>query len=270
MKLKALLLFGAVYLSCWSSLLQAQTFQRLYAFHIEPPVTVAADTYGRIYVATREGEISSYTPTGELLYTYSPQSAAYYTALDAKAGLQIGSFDENSQQLLFLDRFLNLLSTERLPPDLFGYATALSWSAGNTLWVADAGSLQLKKWAPGRRELLTTVNLSQFGQESTFNIEALKEYQHKLYLFTQNRLYVFDCLGTFEKMLPLPEWIHYTFADDQLLLLTADSLLRFPLYGGKPDSFALPEGGPYTHLLYSEEIYFFFNEEIATAYRQLP
>lgn len=270
MKLKKFLLLKLLFLTCSPYLLHGQTFEFLYSFPVEPPVAVTADTYGNLYLSSQGSEIRSYTLTGDLQYTYSPQLAAYFTALDARAGLQLLAFDENSQQLVFLDRFLNLLSTKLLPPDLFSYATAISGSAGNTIWVADAGTLQLKKWKPGSLGLELSINLSQYGQESTFDIKSLKEYQHKLYLLTSNKLYVFDRLGTFEKMLPLPAWTSYTFAGDQLLLLTNNALLRFPLYKGEPDSLPLPEGKAYTHLLYSEGIFLFFNEETAKAYRLLP
>lgn len=269
MKHKQLLLLILLLIAGCPYILKAQTFELLFSFPVDPSVAVTSDTYGRLYLASHRGEISSYSPKGEFLHVYSPQSAAYFSTLDAR-GLQLAAFDENSQQLVFLDRFLNLLGSELLPPDLFSYATALSWSAGNSVWVADAGTLQLKKWKPGSRELEATINLSQFGQEGKLEIVALKEYQHKLYLFTTSQLYVFDRLGTYEKKLPLPEWAAFSFAGDQLMLLTEQSLLRFPLYGGDPASLSLPEGRPFTHFQFGEGIYFFFKDGMATAWKLLP
>ena len=269
MKADKLFLLCFLYLTCSYPQLQAQTFEPLYSFSVESPVAVTADTYGRLFIANQGGEIRSYSPTGDLLYVFSPQSAAYFSTLDAR-GLQLLAFDENSQQLVFLDRYLNELSTFLLPPDLFSYATAMSGSADHSIWLADAGILELKKWKPGSRELQTSINLSRFRKESSLEIVALKEYQHKLYLFTTRQLYVFDRLGTLEKALPLPVWKSFSFAGNQLLLLTEQSLHRFPLYTGEVGSMLLPEGGPYTHFLFSEGIYYFFNEETATAYRQRP
>ena len=248
---------------------RAQQWELVRTFPVEAPTAVSADLQGTLYTATAGGEIKSYSPEGALLQTYSPRSASYFTSLEARSGMQLWAFDENRQQLLFLDRFLNPVSSKQLPPDVFGFASAVSPAAGNSLWVVDASDMQLKQWRTDTRQLLSRFRLNLL-RKAPSEIKALKEYQHKLYLFSPEALYVFDNLGAFERSIPLVEWLSFSFAEDTLLLLTADNLLRIPLYTGTENTLPLPGGQGYTRLLYSKGAFYFFTEEEVQVYRLLP
>lgn len=266
MKAKYLLLLCCL----WASLAaRAQQWELLRSFPCGEVAAAAADVYGKLYLATAGGEIKSYSPEGKLLHTYSPRSASYFNSLEAR-GMQLWAFDENRQQLVYLDRFLNPVSNWQLPPGLFAYASALSPAAGNAVWVADVGDMQLKQWQTDTRQLSSFFRLHLLKQAPA-EIKALKAHQHKLYLFSPEALYIFDRLGAFEQMLPLAEeWTSFSFADNDLLLLTTDKLLRISLYSGRAEKLSLPAGEGFKKVVYTNNTYYFFTHKQVQLYRLLP
>lgn len=263
---KALLLWGCLWLSLAC---HAQQWFPFRTFPTEEPTAVSADAHGKIYLATSQGEVKCYSPKGTLLQTYSPQSASYFNSLEVRPGMQVWAFDENRQEMLFLDRFMNPVSSKQLPADVFGYATAVSSSAGNSLWVADGSDMQLKQWRTDTRQLVSSFRLNLLKEPPT-DVRALKEYQHKLYLFSSDALFIFDRLGAYEQTMPLVDWLSYTFAGNELLLLTEGELLRISLYTGESETIPLPAEGSYTDLLFIDKGYYFFSATGVEAYLLLP
>lgn len=266
MKRKYYLLIAGLWLSLSA---RAQQWELLRTFPVEAPVAVTADVHGQLYVATTKGEIVSYSPEGQPLYTFSPQSAGAFTALEAPSGRQLWAFDENRQQLLFLDRFLNQLSSQQLPADVFSYVVAVTRAAGNAFWMADAGDMQLKQWNSNKGQLVSSIRLNLLDPSLT-EIRALKEYQHRLYLFSPDKLLVFDQLGAFGQSIPLPAWQAFSFAEDNVLLLTRENLIQLSIHSGEQASGPLPPIQGVEQLVFSKGVYYFFSESMAHAYRRVP
>lgn len=269
MRLKAWLLF---LLALGLSLeLQAQELQLIRSFAVEEPEAVSADTQGNIFMASEGGEIRKYTPEGELLNIYSPQSASHFTALQARSTMQIMAFDENNQQLLTLDRFLNLASSIQLPEQETGFISALSWGAnGNTIWLADANARQLRQWRTDTRQLSLSLNLNQYVTTKRLEIKELREYQHKLYLISTEQVYVFDQLGNYERQFAIPPVKAVTFMQDQLIGLGEQELAAIHLYSGERQNYSLPAGKSYSQLLYSKGVFILFGRQQADVYRPMP
>ena len=261
MKLKMYLLL-ALLIFCFLQT-EAQVLDWKRSFPVQKPIAVSADAQGNIYLSTRGGEIKKYSPQGVELQTYSPPSAAHFGVLDASSTLQVRAFNENTQTMVYLDRFLNPSSSFDFSSEWFNFITALCWSAGNTLWFVDAGKLELKRWRMETREVLLTLNLNQYIPERDPEIVTLKEHQHALYLFGSRHLLVFDQLGNFEKQMPLPEWKSVAFSENEMILLRKDSLSFIHLHSGKERNLPLPEGKEYQHLAYSRgEIYLFSPDQV--------
>lgn len=253
-----------------------ESLQFLRSFPVPEQVAVSTDGHGAVFLSTTAGEIQKYNQTGQLLNTYSPQSASFFSAIDGRPGMQIRAFDENNQQLVYLDRFLNQSgSIIQLPSELFGFISALSWSvAGNTVWLFDASDLQLKRWRTDLRELASTLKLSQLLREP-LDVKMLYEYQHKLYLFTADKAFVFDQLGNYEKEIILPLWTSVTFSGDELLCLNnSKTLEQIHLYSDERRKlkFAPEDKSPlYQKILAGKggELYLFTKEK-ADVYRSIP
>lgn len=239
--------------------LQAQTLELQRSFPVRNQLATSSDAQGNIYLSTPDGEIVKYNAAGIPLQTYSPQTAGSFRVLDASQSMQILAFDENRQQLVFLDRFMNQVGSKALPSEHFSFVSALTWSRGNSLWLIDATKLQLVKWKTDIREPGLSLPLSRYTDEPSLEIKLLKEHQHRLYLLSPDRAYVFDQLGNYEKQLILPEWKSATFSNDQLFLLGNKQLEILHLYSGKRSSILLPESAtPYQHLLLNKgEVYLF-------------
>jgi outer membrane protein assembly factor BamB len=231
---------------------------------------VSADAQGNIFIATPDGEIKKYTAAGQLLNTFSPQSANHFTVLQARSTMQIMAFDENNQQLLFLDRFLNPVSSIELPFRELGYVSALTLAAGNTLWVADASAGKLRQWRFDTGQLLLSLNLNQLINAAALNIQALREYQHKLYLFSPGHVYVFDQLGNFEQEFAIPPIEAISFMGDQLIGLNDQKLVAINLYSGEEQHIALPGKKEYQQVLYSKGELYLFSRREADVYRPKP
>ena len=218
------------------------SLQFLRSFSVPEQVAVSADGNGNIFLSTTAGEIRKYDHNGQLLNSYSPQSASYFSSLDGKPGMQLRAFDENNQQLVYLDRFLNQSgSTVQLSPEQFGFVSALTWSAaGNTVWIFDASDLQLKRWRTDLREIISSLKLSQLLLKEPLDVKMLYEHQHKLYMFTADKAFVFDQLGNYEKELSLPAWTSVSFTGDHLLYLSGrKSLEMLHLYSGRTQKIPL-------------------------------
>lgn len=269
LKMKIKLLFLLFSFGLLNSSL-AQSLQLKGAFPVEEPVAVSADAQGHIYLSVKEGEIKKYNFRGLLLYTYSPPSAGSFNVLDGSSSLQIKAFSENSQTIVYLDRFLNQTAGFQLPSDRFRYVTALSWSAGNTLWLADAGERELVRWRTETQEVMQTLNLNQFISEDNFEVSLIKEHQHKLYLFSTNRLYVFDQLGNYETQVPLASWKGVTFAENEVIILGADTLTFLDLYSFQERKIVVPAEKDYGHLSFSKGEIFLFSPQEAHIYRLVP
>lgn len=267
MRLKSILLLLGL---CLSLSLSAQELQVLRSFAIEEPEAVSADTQGNLFVATAGGEIQKYSAEGKLLNTYSPQSASHFTALQARSTMQIMAFDENNQQLLSLDRFLNLASSTQLPDEETGFVSALAWTAGNSIWLADANARQLRQWRTDTRQFTLSLNLNQYMNAAELEIRELREYQHKLYLLSAEQVYVFDQLGNYERQFAIPPLKAVTFMGDQLIGLNDDKLLAIHLYSGQEQSFLLEAGKDYSQLLHSKGLLYLFGRNEADVYRPMP
>lgn len=251
--------------------LSAQDLHFLRSFAIEEPQAVSADTQGNLFIASAAGsEIKKYTADGKLLNTYSPQSASHFTALQARSTMQIMAFDENNQQLLSLDRFLNPVSSIQFPEDETGFINAVAWSAGNTIWLADASTLRLRQWRPDTRQFTLSINLNQLINTSALEILGLQEYQHKLYLLSSAHIYVFDQLGNYERQFAIPPIKAITFMGDQLIGLGDRKLLAIHLYSGQEQSFELAKNNSYSQLLYSKGALYLFSRKQADVYRPMP
>ena len=237
---------------------------------VEAPIAASADGQGNIYLATRGGEIKKYSPIGILLGTFSPQSAGFFNILDVSSALQLRAFNENSQTIVYLDRFLNQTASFQLPSELFSFVTALCWSAGNTAWVADAAEMELTRWRIDSREVVRRLKLNQFVSDERFELKSLKEHQHKLYLFSSNLLYIFDQLGNYEKQVPLPPWKNVTFSENEIMVLGTTSLTVLDLDGSSERTILLPEGIKYEQLCFSKGELYLFSKKEAHIYRLIP
>lgn len=267
MRLKFMLLLLSLSLSIT---LPAQELKHLRSFAIEEPEAVSADTQGNIFIASADGEIKKYSAEGKLLNTYSPQSASHFTALQARSTMQIMAFDENNQQLLSLDRFLNLASSIPLPEHETGFVSALAWAAGNTIWLADANARQLRQWRTDTRQFTLSLNLNQYINAPALEIKELRDYQHKLYLLSAENIYVFDQLGNYERQFAIPPIKAITFMGDQLIGLDDRKLVAIHLYSGEEQTFLLPDKQDYSQLLYSKGELYLFSRKEADVYRPMP
>lgn len=251
--------------------LRAQELQLIRSFAVEEPEAVSADTQGNLFIASEGGEIRKYSPEGKLLNTYSPQSTSHFTALQARSTMQIMAFDENNQQLLTLDRFLNLASSIQLPEQETGFVSALTWAAnGNTIWLADANARQLRQWRTDTRQLTLSLNLNQYVTAKRLEIKELREYQHKLYLISTDQVYVFDQLGNYERQFTIPPVKAVTFMQNQLIGLDNKELTAIHLYSGERQNHSLPAGKSYSQLLYSKGTFILLGRQEADVYLPMP
>lgn len=255
---------------CFHGILSAQSLELVSIFPVDAPTAVSADNQGHVYIATREGEIKKHNLRGLLLYTFSPQSAGFFNVVDGSSSMQVKAFSENSQSIVYLDRFLNETARFRLPTDPFSYISSLCWSAGNTIWLAGTAEMQLAKWSVDTREVLRTINLNQFITGDNFEISMIKEHQHKIYLFSPDRLYIFSQPGNYEKQIPLEEWKGVAFSEKEIIMLGNESLTFLELYGVGKRKIPLPAEKYYSHITFSKGDILLFSRQEAHIYRSKP
>ncbi len=245
----------------------------LRSFPVPEQLAVSSDAGGNIVLSTSGGEIQKFSANGKLLHTYSPHSSGYLSILDARFTMQVRAFDENSQQIIYLDRFLNPAGSILLPPEQFSFISALAWSAtGNTIWLYDASDMQLIRWQTGTRKIISTLKLNQFAGKRPFEVKMLFEHQHKLCLLGADKLLIFDQAGNFDREVPLPEWQSATFSGEDLLCLTnTNTIERIHLYSGKRSEISTPATSQsYRKIIAANGEFYLFTTKQADVYRLVP
>lgn len=229
MKHKATFSFVILILQFCSFLANGQNTSLLKKISLlEEPVSVSIDRSDHIYVGGGKGNVYKYNKSGELLFTYSPQKPGNIKSIEAWSTLNTFLFYEGLQEFSFLDRFLTLLTTQKLANDV--YARLATISSDNNIWVFDDQDYALKK-----------INLNYFEPEiltsltnvvgSDFQGSHLREYQNFVFLSDGGKgIYVFDNFGNFIKKLPFNKISYFNFYKNELYFLNNSTITFYDIY----------------------------------------
>lgn len=196
-------------------------------------VLLSVDRRGYFYVADFQGNVQQYKPTSEKGLLYSPPRQTMPTVLDAWNGLNILLYSRGFQEFALLDRFLTTERLNTVPGAEGGFASMLTLSNDNNLWVLDMSTFSVNKFQLNTGRLLFSNPLDLKLRKQLKDPIGLTEYQNYLYLTDSSKaVYLFDNSGVFIQALGESD-VPVAFANDYLVrlkgnILTLDPLPRSP------------------------------------------
>ena len=234
-------------------LTNAQQWEFVDSQLFELPVRmVNADRLGNIYVNDSKGNIRKLDSLGHPLSLYAPGQFGRLTALESWNSLRVFLFYENTQQYLFLDRYLAPSEFLEFPSDQFGFVRLASSSSDNQIWVLDIITLQLAKYDFNYNQVTLSQSLNQLSDTLALNPYQLVEYQNRVYLGDSKLgVLIFDNLGNYLRTLPKTGTAQFHLFEDKLYYLTDEHVLLHSIYSDKSETITLPDNElSYDHVLF--------------------
>lgn len=164
---------------------------------------LAVDKLQQIYVVSPDQHLLKYNPDGKLLFDYSNRTLGQLGWVDVTDPFNVLLFYPDYQNLLFLDRTLNLAAEMRLPIDDFPNVTLVAMGRDNYVWLYDAVLFRLRKVGKEGQIIKESQDLSQLFGRDTPSPSQLVTTDQAIYLVdTLRGLFQFDLFGNFQKRFP--------------------------------------------------------------------
>ncbi len=166
--------------------------------------SLATDELGQLYAISSNYELIKYKREGEELFRYNNSTLGELSQVDAANPFGLLLFYGPMQQVVVLDRTLNLWATLDLrQPGLVNVAVA-GLSRNNQVWVYDDWHYRLKLLDAQATEVLTSDDLRLSLGITAPPDELLVEGNQVLLVFRERGVAAFTNLGQFVGWLPIP------------------------------------------------------------------
>ncbi len=164
---------------------------------------LVADKLQQIYVVDPDQHLLKYNLQGKLLFDYSNRTLGQLAWVDVTDPFNVLLFFPDYQNLLFLDRTMNLSAEIRLPLDDFPNVTLVAMGRDNYVWLYDAVLFKLRKVGKTGEIIKESQDLSQwFGRDAPLPTQLVATDQAIYLVDTLRGLFQFDLFGNFQKRFP--------------------------------------------------------------------
>ncbi len=219
----------------------AQKLQLIDSVAIDTLTAVSMDKTGNVFLCNEKGEISKYSSFGKLLDTFIPQQPAVVGSIEAWQMLRVFVFYGQSQQYLYLDRFLNATEPQLLSEFTNGFVSHATPGEDNSIWLINETALSLEKYDLRTARQVVNTDLLLFVEED-YQFTDIKTYQNKVYINLKKQgILVFDLFGNFIQKLPLENVSHLNFYNDTLYYPDGTFLHKYNLYSFQEHLLTIPE-----------------------------
>jgi len=252
---------------------QPGAWRLLRQINLPNPGAASLDRRGALYVTDADNNLHQYGAEGLPLNRYAPPLPGHVAQVEAWNVTNILLFNDDRQELVMLDRFLNPLAQLRLSEYLDGTVRVATLASDNHIWLLDESSLVLREFDPNSLRLIQSTPLDLLIGRSKPDFRFLRQYQNNTYLVDRNTgIYVFDNLGNYKKKLPFVGLTNIGFRGDELYYLSEGTIHFFHLYKLTERSMPLPAGvetGAIRQVLIGEGFGYLFTNQGVQVY-QLP
>ncbi len=177
-------------------------------FQKDSIVTFAVDPLQQLLAVDHQGVLTQYSPQGKALFQFHNTTLGENFTIDATDPFNILLFYQEQQTIVLLDRTLSERATLDLRDTPVQYATAVTRSHDNNLWVYDELAGRLYR-LNARGEVLFTSNDFRLSESLTEGPTQLLRWGDRLALnFPQRGIALFSILGQLE------EWWKITEVED--------------------------------------------------------
>lgn len=224
-----------------SAPLAAQHWQLLRSVALENPVRmIKRDHTNNLYINDLKGNVIKLDTLGKSLAEFAPVQYGQITTMEPWPSLRLFLYYENTQQYIFLDRYLAGTAFNEFPASI-GFARIAAPSSDNQIWIIDDRSFSLIKYEFNFDQITLEIPLSQLPENEQLQPYQLKEYQNRLYIGDVRRgILVFDNIGNFLKTIPMPDALAFDFSGDNIYYIHEDSIHYEGIYVDTRKSHPLP------------------------------
>lgn len=199
------------------------------------------DKLQNIYLVGAKNEIVKLTPEGGEQFQYPNTTLGEPSFLDATNPFSLLLYFPDFQNVVTLDRTLNLASEMDLQQLGFFRVNALGLSGDGNLWVYDEVDFRLKKIGRDGRVILQSSDLAlELGK--SLRPDFLVERGQQIFLNEPEvGILVFDVFGRYMKTLPLLGLSGFQVVGDELIFWENGRLHSFHLQALLQSSLRLPQ-----------------------------
>lgn len=167
-------------------------------------VLLAADELGQAYAVTPRNELIKYDPNGVELFRYNNNTLGELAAVDVANPFNLLLYYPAHQQVVILDRTLNVWAGLDLRQTGLLNAATVGLSRDNNLWVYDDWDYRLKLLNPQGQELLRSDDLRLLLGTNEAPAQVLAQRERVYLAFAGRGVAEFTNFGQFEGWLPMP------------------------------------------------------------------
>jgi hypothetical protein len=243
---------------------QENTWQHIQTIKVPKVSKVSLDRYDLIYIADDRGNVHQIDSSGNLMLTFSPKRNSEVALLEAWRKVNVIAFYRNFQEYVLLDRFLTSSPNLKLKHDLVGFASLVTYSADNNLWIIDEKDFSLKKYNVKFNSIDAHTPLDLILSHKTYEMTYMREYQNLLFISDRSAgIILFDNLGNFKTKIPFRNLSYFNFLGDELYFLSNDEITFYNIYTKKERKFRIPDGKKFEYVLFiKDKAYFFLNDSM--------
>ncbi|MEZ4957138.1 MAG: hypothetical protein R2825_26505 [Saprospiraceae bacterium] len=200
------------------------------------------DNLQNIYYTSRKNEVVKLRPDGTEQFRFINKTLGVPTYIDATNPFNLLLFYPDYQNVITLDRTMNLAGQFNLfELGLFGL-DAVGMAGDGNLWLYDVVNFHLKKIGKEGQTIVQSADLS-LELEKMIRPTILLERDQRVYLNDPGvGILVFDVFGKYLKTLPLLDVATLQVIDDELLFFQNGQLYSFHLRTMLQSQLLLPPG----------------------------
>ena len=196
--------------SAMAKMIIDQTQNPIFKFHQTINYPIAAFTInnlGELFIINTNNQLKKLNDRGDSVGVFN-QVTKYgkLSYIDAQNPWKTILFYENFSTLVFLDKYLNVVSNLNLRrQNIFGVRTVAA-SYDNNIWLFDEQENKLKKIDEAGKILMESIDFRQIFDSVPTPIQIL-DRDGFVYLYDPKKgVYVFDYYGAFKNRLPFLNW----------------------------------------------------------------
>lgn len=188
---------------------------------------VKVDHLGNVYLL-ENNQLSKYAQSGKFLYSYNHNNRGTIASFDVTDPLKILIYDQEYNQLHFLNAQLAPISDGISIDDLgIPLSEIACKSAKEGYWIFDASSRELKYFNSTNQLIHKSIKIDQI---ITYNAppKLLLERNNQLFLhFISYGILVFDNFGAYIKKIHIPNVENLQVTSNELVYFLHDTIFRY-------------------------------------------
>lgn len=238
------IVYRKIFLSFLCFLLHHAGFSQPQLLLVGPAKDFTLDNLQNIYLVTPTDEVVKFSPAGLAQFRYANTTLGQPALLDATNPFHLLLFYPDYQNVVMLDRTLNLTAQVNLFRFGFSKVNAVSMASDGLLWVYDEANFRLKKITSDGAVAVESNDLSLTFDRPVRPVFLVEREQTVFLNDPEIGILVFDIFGKYLKTIDLKGLTDFQVLEDRLVYRREDRWCTFHLRTLLESPVQLPEGIP--------------------------